>query len=218
VPDVARHLDGLTLAAPDNSHSFKDLTLPSPFGEGGTERATLKSPAHSGAWFPGSCRLAVSHPPPRVRAVRGAALLCDPVSGDGGIRARRGIRARIRESDGAAVQPHVIAGVEVVYPTQPVMVSVGFAAGARTFPDGAVLLSFEMVEHVRGIDGLPHGGATLTLMNEDGGTLTEVKPGVPTTARHWVGSGLRTGHLVLALRAETAGRYMVPIRVTLSAP
>jgi hypothetical protein len=107
---------------------------------------------------------------------------------------------------------------EVVYPTQPVMVSVGFAAGARTFPDGAVLLSFEMVEHVRGIDGLPHGGATLTLMNEDGGTLTEVKPGVPTTARHWVGSGLRTGHLVLALRAETAGRYMVPIRVTLSAP
>ena len=107
---------------------------------------------------------------------------------------------------------------EVVYPTQPVIVSVGFAAGARTFPDGAVLLSFEMVEDIRELDGLHHGDATLTLMNEDGGTLAEVKAGVPTTIRRWVGSGLRTGQLVFALRAETAGRYMVPIRVTLTAP
>jgi hypothetical protein len=107
---------------------------------------------------------------------------------------------------------------EVLYPTQPVVVSVGFVAGARTTDRSPVLLLFEMVEAVRGIDGVHHGDATLTLMNEDGGVITELKPGTPATARRWVGSGQRAGRLLFALRAETAGRYRVPMRLTLTAP
>ena len=107
---------------------------------------------------------------------------------------------------------------DIVHPAEPAVASVMFTAGARTVADAPVLLLFEMTDEIRDIDGRLHGDTTVTLINRDDGMSAELTPRTPTIARRWIGSGLRTGYLMFALRTGTAGRYRVPIRVTLTAP
>jgi hypothetical protein len=107
---------------------------------------------------------------------------------------------------------------EVVDPEQPARASVSFSAAARTVSGAPVLLTFELADEIRAIDGPHHGNARLTLTDADDGLIAELKQGATITARRWTGSGLRTGDLVFTLRAATAGRYSVPVRLTLTAP
>jgi len=127
------------------------------------------------------------------------------------------VKAQFSSRTSLQVSKHSLQ-FDVVQPAQPATATVRFAAAARTSNGAPVLLTFEMVDEIRGMDGLHHDGATMTLTDADEGMSVELKHGAAITARRWTGSGLRTGHLVFALRTASVGRYSVPIRLTLTAP
>ncbi len=108
---------------------------------------------------------------------------------------------------------------DVASPGRPATAAIEFSAGARTRPDAEVVLS---VEPLRGMDG-PGGAADVespvSFAGEGGGTMsgTLASSGAAVAGR-WIGSGLRRGRLVFALRSGAAGTYTLPVRFVLSAP
>lgn len=108
---------------------------------------------------------------------------------------------------------------EVATPNQPAIAAVDFSAGARTQAGAEVVLSVEPVRGVEGPGGAADVEASLSFSGEGDGTLGGVlAAGGPTVAGRWVGSGLRNGRLLFALRTAASGTYTVPMRFVLSAP
>lgn len=116
---------------------------------------------------------------------------------------------------------------DVVSPADPAVATVAFSARARTAGSAQVVLSVEPLQEVSG----PHGPAlssvegpldtqsALTFSGVGEGTLSgAVTASGPTVAGRWIGSGLRHGTLVFALRATAPGKYSIPVRFVLSAP
>ena len=101
---------------------------------------------------------------------------------------------------------------EIVNPANPSDAVIEFSAGARTRPDGEVLLSVERLTELEGPGGNAHQPAVV--LSEVGGQIGAA----PQVVRRWSGSGLRHGTLQFVLRARTAGKYRVPVRFVLSAP
>jgi hypothetical protein len=59
----------------------------------------------------------------------------------------------------------------------------------------------------------------LTFNGEGAGTTSgSVTAEAPTVAGQWIGSGVRRGRLVFALRSSTRGTHIVPVRFVLSTP
>jgi len=100
---------------------------------------------------------------------------------------------------------------DVVSADAPATAAVDFVAAARTNAGGPVVLSIERVPQADAaalsFDGAGAGTRSGT-MSADG----------PTVAGQWIGSGVRRGRLVFALRSTTPGNHVVPIRFVLSAP
>ena len=105
---------------------------------------------------------------------------------------------------------------EVTSPAAPVTASVDFTAAARTRAGAPVVLSIESV----GAPGGPNTpDASLSFSGEGEGTTAGiVSPDSPTIAGQWVGSGVRRGRFLFALRANSTGTYTVPLRFVLTAP
>jgi len=108
---------------------------------------------------------------------------------------------------------------EVAGPGQPATATVDFAAGARTQAGAEVLLSIEQLRSVEGLGGASDLESFLSFAGEGSGTLAGALIATgPAVAGRWIGSGLRQGRLVFALRAGASGNYIVPVRFVLSAP
>jgi hypothetical protein len=98
----------------------------------------------------------------------------------------------------------------------PVTASIDFVAAARTRAGAPVMLS---VESVGGSEGPNTPDASLSFNGEGEGTNAgTVSTDSPTIAGQWIGSGVRRGRLVFALRANATGNYAVPLRFVLTAP
>jgi len=107
---------------------------------------------------------------------------------------------------------------DVTAPGAPAVASVDFVAGARTRPDGEVLLTVELVRANDALGGASDVGAVVTVAGDGEGTLTGVlRSGVPVLAGRWTGSGLRAGRLRFSMNAG-AGAYTLPVRFVLTAP
>jgi hypothetical protein len=105
---------------------------------------------------------------------------------------------------------------DVTDPESPATAAIDFSAGARTRQGGEVVLA---VEPVHGIHGPADVDAAITFAGEGAGTLSGTLQTASTTvAGRWTGSGLRTGRLVFALRADASGSYTLPVRFVLTAP
>jgi hypothetical protein len=105
---------------------------------------------------------------------------------------------------------------DVVSADAPASASVDFVAAARTHAGGPVVLSIEPVRPMRS-----EGAASSSLSFNGDGAGTQsgaLSADTPTVAGQWIGSGVRRGRLVFALRAATLGTHVVPIRFVLSAP
>lgn len=104
----------------------------------------------------------------------------------------------------------------VTRPSAPVTASIDFVAAARTHAGAPVVLSVESV----GVSGGPNTmDASLSFNGEgEGTTAGTVSPDSPTIAGQWIGSGVRRGRLMFALRAHATGTYAVPLRFVLTAP
>ena len=97
----------------------------------------------------------------------------------------------------------------------PAIASVDFLAAARTHADGPVVLSIDPLREA----GFETAVASLAFNGDGAGTTSgSVSSHVPTVAGQWIGSGVRRGRLVFALRSSTCGTHIVPIRFVLSAP
>lgn len=97
----------------------------------------------------------------------------------------------------------------------PATASVDFVASARTHAGGPVVLS---IEPVRQLDSAADA-SSLTFSGQGAGiTSGTVSADSLTIAGQWIGSGVRQGRLVFALRSTTSGNHVVPIRFVLSAP
>jgi hypothetical protein len=97
----------------------------------------------------------------------------------------------------------------------PATASVDFLAAARTHAGGPVVLSIEPIRQ----PGSESGVSSLTFNGDGGGTTSgTVAAEAPTVAGQWIGSGVRRGRFVFALRSSTLGTHIVPIRFVLSAP
>ena len=108
---------------------------------------------------------------------------------------------------------------EVAGPGQPATAAVDFAAGARTQAGAEVLLSIEQLHAVEGPGGASDLESSVSFAGEGAGTLAGALIAAgPAVAGRWIGSGLRQGRLVFALRAGASGNYMLPVRFILSAP
>ena len=104
---------------------------------------------------------------------------------------------------------------DVISADAPATASVDFVAAARTHAGGPVVLS---IESVRPAD-LEDAASSLSFNGDGAGTKsTAVSADGPTVAGQWIGSGVRHGRLVFALRSTTLGNHVVPIRFVLSAP
>jgi hypothetical protein len=105
---------------------------------------------------------------------------------------------------------------DVIDPNAPATESVDFVAAARTHATSPVVLSVESV----GASGGPNTrDGSLSFSGEGNGTKAGVvSPDSPAIAGQWVGSGVRRGRFVFALRANGAGTYTVPLRFVLTAP
>ena len=102
---------------------------------------------------------------------------------------------------------------------QPATASVEFSAGTRTQSGAEVVLSVEPLRGVEGPGGAGDVETALSFAGQGEGTLQGVlRTAGPTVAGQWIGSGLREGRLVFALRAGASGTYTVPVRFVLSAP
>jgi hypothetical protein len=108
---------------------------------------------------------------------------------------------------------------EVAEPGQTATATVDFAAGARTQAGAEVLLSIEQLHAVQGPGGASDLESSVSFAGEGAGTLAGALVAAgPAVAGRWIGSGLRQGRLVFALRAGASGNYMLPVRFILSAP
>jgi hypothetical protein len=92
--------------------------------------------------------------------------------------------------------------------------AVEYVASARTDRAGEVILS---VETARAIDG-PGGAADAETLLTVGAESAPLAGERLVVAERWMGSGTRAGRVVFTLRAAAAGRYVVPVRLVLSAP
>ena len=102
---------------------------------------------------------------------------------------------------------------EVTSPGQPVTATVEFSAGTRTQSDAHVVLSVDPIRGLEGPGGAGDVEASLSFAGHGEGTLDGMLRGAgPTVAGQWIGSGLRHGRLVFALRAGATGTYTVPVR------
>jgi hypothetical protein len=98
----------------------------------------------------------------------------------------------------------------------PAIAAIDFVAAARTHASAQVVLSVEAVGPSRGPQMFD---PTITFTGEGEGTKAgAVSSETPTIAGEWVGSGVRRGRLVFALRANTSGNYTVSVRFVLTAP
>lgn len=95
------------------------------------------------------------------------------------------------------------------------MASVDFVAAARTHLSGPVVLSIDPIQ-----EASSEGAVSSLTFNGDGAGTTSgsVTTAASTVAGQWVGSGVRRGRFVFALRSSTLGTHIVPIRFVLSAP
>ena len=108
---------------------------------------------------------------------------------------------------------------EVAGPNRPATASVDFTAGARTQAGAEVLLSIEQLRAVQGPGGASDLESSVSFVGEGDGTLAgALVATAPAVAGRWLGSGLRQGRLVFALRAGASGNYILPVRFVLSAP
>jgi hypothetical protein len=108
---------------------------------------------------------------------------------------------------------------DVAGPGQPATAIVDFAAGARTQAGAEVLLSIEQLHGVEGPGGASELESSVSFAGEGAGTLAGALVAAgPAVAGRWIGSGLRQGRLVFALRAGASGNYILPVRFILSAP
>jgi hypothetical protein len=108
---------------------------------------------------------------------------------------------------------------EVTSPDRPVTAIVEFSAGTRTHTGAQVVLSVEPLRGLEGPGGASDVETALSFAGQGEGTLQGVlRTAGPTVAGQWIGSGLRQGRLVFALRAGASGTYTVPVRFVLSAP
>jgi hypothetical protein len=97
----------------------------------------------------------------------------------------------------------------------PATASIDFFAAARTHGGGPVVLSIEPVHHAGSDVEVP----SLTFNGEGAGTTSgSITGAAPTIAGQWLGSGVRQGRFVFALRSSTVGTHIVPIRFVLTAP
>jgi len=104
---------------------------------------------------------------------------------------------------------------DVVNADAPASASVDFVAAARTHDGGPVVLSIEPVRQM----GSGGAASSLSFSGDGAGTKSgALSVDTPTVAGQWIGSGVRRGRLVFALRSPTPGNHVVPIRFVLSAP
>jgi hypothetical protein len=104
---------------------------------------------------------------------------------------------------------------DVISAEAPATASVDFLAAARTHAGGPVVLSIERVREATAESAV----ASLAFNGDGAGTTSgSVSGQSPTVAGQWIGSGVRRGRLVFALRSSTTGTHIVPIRFVLSAP
>jgi len=97
----------------------------------------------------------------------------------------------------------------------PATASVDFLAAARTHAGGPVVLSIEPAGEAASESAV----ASLAFNGDGAGTTSgSVSALAPTIAGQWIGSGVRRGRLVFALRSSALGTHMVPIRFVLTAP
>lgn len=89
-----------------------------------------------------------------------------------------------------------------------------YTASARTQRDGEVIL---LVETTRSVEG-PGGAADLDASLTMGGEGIPVPSDEHVVAERWIGGGTRSGRIVFTLRGAAAGRYVLPVRVSLSIP
>jgi hypothetical protein len=108
---------------------------------------------------------------------------------------------------------------EITSPGQPATATVEFSAGTRTQSGAPVVLSVEPLRGLEGPGGAGDVETSLSFAGQGAGTVDGMVRGAgPTVAGQWIGSGLRHGRLVFALRAGASGTYTVPVRFVLSAP
>lgn len=128
------------------------------------------------------------------------------------------VSANLASRTSLKVSSHVLHFV-VTSPGDPTTVAVDFTAAARTASGGEVMLSVEPVREIDGPGGPADVETALTFAGEGDGTTTGTLTNAsPSIAARWIGSGLRSGRLVFALRAAASGNYTVPIRFVLSTP
>jgi hypothetical protein len=97
---------------------------------------------------------------------------------------------------------------DVTDTTVPARATVEFTAGARAASSGEVRLVVDALQDVPGV--------LMIVGGSDGVAIGELQPETPTIAARWIGGGLRSGRLTLALRALTPGRYSVPVSLHLA--
>lgn len=108
---------------------------------------------------------------------------------------------------------------DVVDPDAPAIAVLEFTAASRTRSDGEVVLTIEPERWVEGPGGAADVDAAVTFTGDGPGTVSgALAPSTPTIAGRWIGSGQRAGRLAFTLRASAQGMYVLPVRVSLSAP
>ncbi len=96
--------------------------------------------------------------------------------------------------------------------------AIEFAAAARTYQGGEVLLTVDPIRTIHSPQGGPSANLGIGYEGEGGisGTLSEAGPHV---VGRWVGSGMRPGRVLFALHgADAPGVYLLSLKFVLSAP
>jgi len=126
------------------------------------------------------------------------------------------VRADVSSRTSLKVSADVLH-VDVPSQTTPGLAVIEFSAGARTQPAGEVLLIVEplAMERQSARDALSPAAAAFD--GETSGAVDLSTRG-PKVARRWIGSGLRRGAIHFSVRAPQPGRYIVPLRIVLTAP
>jgi len=94
-----------------------------------------------------------------------------------------------------------------------------FRAAARTRRGAEVVLTIEPERWVEGPGGAADVEAEVSFTGDGPGTMGGIlAPNVAATVGRWIGSGARSGRLLLTLRAIAPGSYHLPVRLVLSAP
>ena len=108
---------------------------------------------------------------------------------------------------------------DVADATQSGVVTVVFAAAARTRAGGEVVLTVEPLRGLEEDGGAADENTSITFSGSGNGTLGGMLRRVgAVVAGRWNGSGLRTGRLTFTLRAPVSGGYSVPVRFVLTTP